>query len=136
MKRNFRKIDLGFLSNFGSLSTKYLLCVNYLILGFYHLPDILPIIYHLCFIICFCLYMTNLEKIIFSKEWSMFFNIPKIKIIDNLFIVSCLLLKHFDKKELKKERNKKSGLGKCFFPLLLCSLLCVVFSFNRLTLYN
>ena len=76
------------------------------------------------------------EKIIFSKEWSMFFNIPKIKIIDNLFIVSCLLLKHFDKKELKKERNKKSGLGKCFFPLLLCSLLCVVFSFNRLTLYN
>lgn len=80
--------------------------------------------------------MTNLEKIIFSKEWSMFFNIPKIKIIDNLFIVSCLLLKHFDKKELKKERNKKSGLGKCFFPLLLCSLLCVVFSFNRLTLYN
>ena len=55
--------------------------------------------------------MTNLEKIIFSKEWSMFFNIPKIKIIDNLFIVSCLLLKHFDKKELKKERNKKSGLG-------------------------
>lgn len=59
--------------------------------------------------------MTNLEKIIFSKEWSMFFNIPKIKIIDNLFIVSCLLLKHFDKKELKKERNKKSGLGKCFF---------------------
>ena len=136
MKRNFRKIDLGVLSNFGSLSTKELLCVNYLILGFYHLPDILPIIYHLCFIICFCLYMTNLEKIIFSKEWSMFFNIPKIKIIDNLFIVSCLLLKHFDKKELKKERNKKSGLGKCFFPLLLCSLLCVVFSFNRLTLYN
>ncbi len=37
----------------------------------------------------------------------MFFNIPKIKIIDNLFIVSCLLLKHFDKKELKKERNEK-----------------------------
>ena len=30
--------------------------------------------------------MTNLEKIIFSKEWSMFFNIPKIKIIDNLRI--------------------------------------------------
>ena len=32
----------------------------------------------------------------------MFFNIPKIKIIDNLFIVSCLLLKHFDKKEQEK----------------------------------
>ena len=100
------------------------------------LPESERVCSGICIIICFCLYMTNLEKIIFSKEWSMFFNIPKIKIIDNLFIVSCLLLKHFDKKELKKERNKKSGLGKCFFPLLLCSLLCVVFSFNRLTLYN
>ena len=45
----------------------------------------------------------------------MFFNIPKIKIIDNLFIVSCLLLKHFDKKELKKERSRKVGLGNVFF---------------------
>jgi len=59
--------------------------------------------------------MTNLEKIIFSKEWSMFFNIPKIKIIDNLFIVSCLLLKHFDKKELKRRGTRKVGLGNVFF---------------------
>ena len=34
----------------------------------------------------------------------MFFNIPKIKIIDNLFIVSCLLLKHFDKKGEEQEK--------------------------------
>ena len=59
--------------------------------------------------------MTNLEKIIFSKEWSMFFNIPKIKIIDNLFIVSCLLLKHFDEKELKRRGTRKVGLGNVFF---------------------
>ena len=57
----------------------------------------------------------------------MFFNIPKIKIIDNLFIVSCLLLKHFDKKELKKERNKKSGRWEMFFSTftMLSPLRCI-----------
>ena len=59
--------------------------------------------------------MTNLEKIIFSKEWSMFFNIPKNKIINNLFIMSDLFLKYFDKKKLKKGEEQEKWAWEMFF---------------------
>ena len=57
----------------------------------------------------------------------MFFNIPKVKIIDNLFIMSCLFLKYWDKKELKKGEEQEKWAWEMLFSTftMLSPLRCI-----------